>query len=240
MLRAIPFILAAIVIVGLTVVEGSISERWVDQNIQALYCASLLEEVPNRVGDWTGKDDETSAEVLLVAGAEGYVSRQYKNSKDQSVALWLIVGHARDTAVHTPDSCYPASGFKQTQDNTAYLAEYDGIKTKFWTATFKFDDGVTSNTNRVFWTWFKPNPDGTVEWVAPDNPRFKFGSTRALYKMYFTANVKDPDQEAEESVCLEFARTFVPVVTDILKKANDGVPEDFVAEESEEKQISAG
>lgn len=232
--RLIPVVVAVVAIVLLTIVEGSISDRWSDSNRAAAYCATLLNDIPDTIGDWEGVDEEVTDAVIEVAGAEGFISRDYRNKNTgQRVNVWLIVGHARDTAEHTPDICYPSQGFRQCQKNTQYpITLPNGKEVGFWTAAFEQKVGIQKAASRVFWTWFKPALSGEgdvtqVDWVAPENARFHFGSTRALYKLYFTANGVDPEQAPEESVCLEFAGEFITVANEVLKKANNEPPADF-------------
>lgn len=233
MLRIAPFMLAAVVIGALTYVEGSLSDRWTANNLEAIYCAELLDQVPEQVGDWKGENNSVEGEVLQVAGARGFVSRNYVNeSTGKGVAVWLIVGHARDTAEHTPDSCYPSSGFDQSQDNFRYTLDIDGDPVEFWTGMFTRSMLQGQRNERVFWTWFKPNPEGRIDWVAPDRPKFHFRTTRALYKLYFTSIAAESDEAPEESVCLEFAKEFLPELNKVLGKANDGVPEGYTPKES--------
>ena len=238
MLRLIPFAIAAVAIAVLTYVEGKITDRWIDGNIASDYCASLLTEVPDVIGDWEGVDGEVDEEIQRTAGAQGYVSRVYKHkTTGQQVDVWLIVGHARDTAEHTPDSCYPSSGFDQKDPNAVFDLEVEGEPpAQFWTAVFQRQSAFGVGANRVFWAWFKPTlgeeEDGAaegVEWIAPENARFFFGSTRALYKLYFTAQLRDTNQAPDESVCLEFAGEFLPIANEILERANRPIPAGFVA-----------
>lgn len=228
MLRIAPFVIAALLIAAITIVEGSITERWSDVNKRALYCASLLDEVPNQIGDWVGKDTAVEGQTLIVAGAEGFVSRFYaKEGENQGVSVWLIVGHARDTAEHTPDTCYPAQGGVQCQGNDRHEIEIDGKTVQFWTGVFETKQEFGTSYQRVFWTWFEPQAGESVAWVAPKGARWYFGSSPALYKLYFTAVDPDDAQPADESLCLEFAKEFMPELNEVLKKANQGVPDDF-------------
>ncbi len=72
---------------------------------------------------------------------------------------------------------------------------------------------------RVFWSWYNAGEDEdptSVEWEAPSNARWHFGNTRALYKMYFTSEMRDQAETAEESPCRRFAQEFLPVVSQAL------------------------
>ena len=231
--RMIPFILAAVAIVVLTVVEGTISERWIDLSREASYGVELLKQVPKDIGDWNGKDsEEVDEQVLRVAGAKGFVSRDYKNEKTgQFVSVWMIVGHARDTAEHTPDVCYPASGYQTYEERNQYEIDVEGMPVQCWTGMFQRRLAVGESNVRVFWTWFRPDEEGNIEWIAPKNPRFHFGSTPALYKLYFSTGASDADEDPSQSVCLEFAPLFLSEIKPLLEKANQGAPEDFVVPE---------
>jgi hypothetical protein len=89
----------------------------------------------------------------------------------------------------------------------------------------------------VFWSWFNAESEdnqGKVVWEAPENARWHFGNTRALYKMYFTSEMKDSSETADESACLRFAREFMPIVNDALAQVN------LVASTSGESAASSG
>jgi hypothetical protein len=86
----------------------------------------------------------------------------------------------------------------------------------FWTNTFYKENELSGRQLvRVFWSWY--NPESTengnkIIWEAPGNARWHFGNTRALYKMYFTSEMRDPMETAEQSSCLRFARDFMPEI----------------------------
>src|SRR5262249_6140056 len=133
-------------------------------NVSAEQRALLLEKVPKNIGDWHGVDMETDANVRKTAGAIGAVSRAYRNSRTgEQVDLWLIVGHARDVSFHTPDICYPASGFEaRATENSLYSMQFgDGSETApFLTNTFVREDITGQHLERVFWSWYNPeNPE---------------------------------------------------------------------------------
>jgi Protein of unknown function (DUF3485) len=233
MMRAIPIVLAVVAIAVLTVVEGVVSDRWTNVNREATYAAYLLDEVPSEFGDWKGVDQLVDEETQRVAGAEGYVSRTYTNeATGQQVSVWLIVGHARDTAEHTPDVCYPASGLNPREENAPFTMTFEGQPSmRFWTAMFVSNRAAAGPVcQRVFWTWFRPTDGESKGWEAPrGNARWYYGSARALYKMYFTTATKDPDEAPEASPAAEFAKEFMPIVNEVLAKANLGAPDDFDA-----------
>lgn len=228
MSRYLPIVLGVIAIVGLTIPQIQMSDRFAGGNYSAEQRAELLKKIPKRIGDWQGEDMAIDEKVRGVAGAVGAVSRVYRNNRTgDKVDLWLIVGHGRVISAHTPNICYRASGFEmRAPENSLYPMIFQGMdrEAPFWTNTFFKEDLLTKRTMvRVFWSWYNTeNEDykGEVVWEAPANARWYFGNTRALYKMYFTSQMKDPLETAEESACVRFAREFLPIVNEALAEVH--------------------
>ena len=224
MVRYSPFIAAVLLIVGLTYIEVNMTDRLAGTNVSAEQRGELLTKVPSTVGDWHGDDVPVDPNVRKTAGAIGAVDREYRNVRTgEKVRLWLIVGHAREVAFHTPDVCYPSQGFQaRASENSVYPMVFpDQPKTDFLTNTFLLENTAGQQLKRVFWTWYNPtnkDNEGKVVWEAPSNARWHFGNTRALYKMYFTSSMRDPKETAEQSACVRFAREFLPEVNKVLSE----------------------
>jgi hypothetical protein len=244
MLRYLHVAVAVVAIVSLTVVQSLMSDRFIDTNVTAEQRAALLKNVPMEVGEWRGEDLEVTEEVRDTAGAVGAVSRAYRNARTgEEVNLWLIVGHARDISAHTPEVCYRGSGFSMRSDiNALYPFEYAGQtqKADFWTNTFVKEDMKGRQLVRVFWAWYNPVPGEPVEWRAEKNPRWTFGNTRALYKMYFTSTMRDPMETTDQSAAYKFGREFLPVIERVLSQSDirtsvdgEAVPTDATAAPAE-------
>ncbi len=215
MIRYLPIVLGVLVIVGLTIPQIWISDRFESTNVSTIEFAELLKNVPNTIGDWQGEDLPVEDQVRKTAGAVGrYVNRSYKNVRTgDEVNLWLICGHSRDICRHTPEICYPSSGFTtQAKENSLYLISYDGGVADFFTNTFVKEDTLGRSLVRVFWSWYRPREGDKIEWKAPEHPKITFGNSRALYKMYFTSQMGDIGETAEQSPCVRFARDVLPVV----------------------------
>jgi hypothetical protein len=182
----------------------------------------LLQNVPKTIGNWHGEDMPVDETVRDTAGAVGAISRVYRNVRTgETVDLWLIVGHGRAVSAHTPNICYRASGFEmRAPESSLYPMVFPGQpEAPFLTNTFFKEDLTGRRLVRVFWSWYNTENEeheGKVVWEAPSNSRWYFGNTRALYKMYFTSEMRDPMETAEDSPCLRFARDFLPVVNKAL------------------------
>jgi hypothetical protein len=250
MSRYTPAILGVLVIVGLTIPQIVMSDRFADSNVIAEEQAKLLEKVPENFGDWVGEDEAITEEVRRTAGAVGAIQRLYRNKRTgDEVRLWLIVGHARPVSAHTPEICYAGSGFiRRAPENSLHPFAFPGQpEAPFWTNTFTKEDTTGRQFVRVFWSWYNPMDEnakaGKVEWQASKNPRWQFGNTRALFKMYFTNQMPDPKQTTEESPCSRFARDFLPIVNQALsqapEKATEVVVEDVKVTPSENASLEA-
>ena len=232
MLRYLPLIIAAVVIGGGTIYTSIVTDRFTGSvNAKAEHCAQFLKAVPRNIGPWEGEDKEVAENTREIAGAVGFVSRQYRNLETgQEVGVWLIVGHPNQAWRHTPDVCYPASGFRKDKNNH-FTIKVDGQEPlECWTNKFSRTVGPGQNlTLRVFWTWYEPRKNKPVQWQAPGHAvadaRSEFAGGKALYKLYFTTVARSDEEQPQESIANEFAQEFVPIVNDILKKsAGDNPP----------------
>ena len=229
-----PLIIAVLLIASLTLVEGIyMKDRWGAADVTATEFGKRFKDVPKEIGAWSGQDLPVDDIVKQTAGAVSYVSRQYvHNTTGKSVKLWLIVGHSRDIVRHTPNICYPASGFRQDGAIIRQNLVLDsGDSAEFYTAKFDKEDAYSHHTVRVFWAWNHPE---TKIWEAPpdkpliDGPRYHYGLSRALYKVYFTSNVLADEKTVDDNVAADFAKLMLPAIDQAL------FPEDSKAEPADE------
>jgi len=235
----LPFALAAVLIGGLTFVEGYyMKDRWGSLAMEAGELGKRFDQVPKEIGSWVGQDLPVDDIVKKTAGAVNYVSRRYTHSATGGeVKLWLIVGHSRDIVRHTPSVCYPSSGFRQQGSRLRrHIKTDNGKESVFFTAKFYKEDEFSHHTERVFWAWNHPDHN---KWDAPeksgkDNARFHYGLARALYKLYFTATVSGDETNIEDSIAVDFAKSMLPAIDAAL------FPEEATAEAVATEADSAG
>jgi len=209
----LPAVLGLVAIVSLSFYEGfAMKDRWGEPGVEAEELGERFTQVPLNIGEWEGEDLPVDEVVRKTAGAIGYVSRRYTNvTSGKQVVLWLIVGHSRDVTRHTPNICYPSSGFRQTGSQMLHSAELnDGTEAKFYTAKFEKEDALSRSKERVFWTFNHPD---TNQWEAPDKgPRWHYGLAKAIYKLYFTSSVRPDEDTIEDNVATEFAAVMLPAI----------------------------
>ena len=200
---------------SLTYWESIYSDRWVSSSMTAEEFGKRFANVPMAVGPWVGTDMKAEKETLEMAGAVNHVSRRYVHSEtNQSVDMWLIVGHSRDICRHTPDICYPSQGYAQIGTRVQQPIEppADGEpRVMFFTAKFRNESEAGGHLERVFWAW-NGNVEGKDQWEAPSYQKQHYGNNRALYKMYFTAQMGDAEEDVSENVAVDFAELMIPEV----------------------------
>lgn len=229
MLRYLPIALTGVFIFSAAVFNGLSTDRWSGANQKALKYVKVVEALPMRIGDWVGEDGEVDEKTQRAAGAIGYVKRFYRNEKtNETVDVWMIVGHAHAVCRHTPNVCYPSDGYRREQKETHYDLPCgpDGEKLRCWTGLFYKEIAGVESIPRVYWMWCDPRIEGPMLWQAPGHhvvdSRYQFGSSKALFKLYFTTSASSTDETPQESIANQFATEFIPVVNDLLVKAKAG------------------
>ena len=233
-----PAVMGGFLIVSLCFVEGLyLKDRWGKPGAEAALMGQRFKQVPKQIGNWKGEDLPVDEQVKNTAGAVSYVSRRYRNEETgEQVVLWLIVGHSRDICRHTPNVCYPAAGFRQQGAQLSHSVTLDsGTAAKFFTAKFIKENEFGRHAERVFWAWNHPE---TNKWEAPSNPRQHYGLSRALYKLYFTSDVKPNEDAAEDNVAATFARLMLPEIDNALFPQEGAIVADGAEENGVSEQMS--
>jgi hypothetical protein len=110
------WIAMACILLGLS---GAV-RHWRDLHFQALADQSKespfpLKEVPEVLGTWRslkGAEATLDPDIARIAGSSDHVIRSYVDNKTgERVTVLLLYGPSQIVWAHTPDVCYPASGF---------------------------------------------------------------------------------------------------------------------------------
>lgn len=213
---AVPAVAAVLLMVACGALHSKWTESWpwgrsIDDEVQVF--VDRLEKVPSVFGDWEGEDNEPDERQLAVAKLAGVVQRTYTNRlTGQQVSLFLVCGRARNVAVHTPDKCYPAAGFKMSvEGQQRYPVEYDSHRGEFYIARFSKDTPDGSAHLRVFWSW-----NGSGDWVAPFWAKVALARHRRLFKMYAISVLPQPNAPVGEDPAVEFLQEFMAEIQPIL------------------------
>jgi hypothetical protein len=188
-------VMAGLIVTG-AVVHGAVTQRWQTFEPDPAE-AARLHALTVSYRDWEAAgtiDTEMPTNERSVATSRQYVSRQDR----KSAVVTLISGIPGSVSTHTPDVCYPGSGYKTLRGPKQEALELPGGKAvAFYVADFEKEKSGSRDRVRVRWAW---STDGT--WVAPDNPRWQFARRLAavpvLYKVYVATPVPDDDSPDDD------------------------------------------
>jgi hypothetical protein len=79
-------------------------------------CPFPLNELPKVLGSWhelEGSESQLDPETARVAGSSDHIIRVYADpTTGETVSILVLYGLAHSVFAHTPDACYPASGYR--------------------------------------------------------------------------------------------------------------------------------
>ncbi|AMV29483.1 hypothetical protein VT84_34130 [Gemmata sp. SH-PL17] len=177
-------------ILGLVVcgalLNGSVTQRW-DLIASDGGRTDRLHALEVRFEGWQSENVDTDMPLNERSTA---TSRRYLAPDGQhSAVVSFISGIPGSVATHTPDVCYPGSGYKTLRAAHKETIDLPGGPATVYVADFEKETKTKRDRVRVRWAW---TTEG--EWVAPDNPRWQFASqlrAPTIYKVYIATPLGD-------------------------------------------------
>jgi len=228
-------IAAIVMVVGVTVVQGTWTERWGRQHDVAGLerAARLLERAfPKNFGDWGyEKELESDPKELERAGAVGHVSRVYRSGKSKApISAFVVCATPHDASGHTPDRCYPGAGFTigEPEHRETIPLEGGGAAETFTGTFVKADHAL-----RVFWTYgvLEDSPpaasDGAAtarRWIAPGIARIALNGQPSVYKLYAIADQTRLTSAQAMVECKDFLAKLLPALNESFMPERPAAP----------------
>ncbi len=184
------FSVFALVVCG-ALVHGAVTQRW-SPFVSNSDLTARLHAREVRLGDWVPTEVPTEMPENERSTA---TSRRYDSAANKRTAVVsFISGIPGSVATHTPDVCYPGSGYKTLRGpRREEFAPKNGRAGAAYVADFEKKTRTKFDRVRVRWAW---TTDGT--WVAPDNPRWQFAAqfrVATLYKVYVATPLPDGGED---------------------------------------------
>jgi len=111
-----------------------------------------LAEIPTVLGSWhaiEGSEDKLEPEIAKISGAKDHLIRTYEDDKSgQRASVMVLYGLAYIVWAHSPDVCYPATGFRTllpSQDQDLEIP----VPEKPTTARFRLEHYVKSTAGQT-------------------------------------------------------------------------------------------
>lgn len=196
-------IAAALLLMG-GMVHGVYSERWTTSDVLDA-AAAKVGTVPLDIDGWVGTPEVVDPAEYAQAGARAYWSRTYRKDGQEFLVI-LMAGRSGRMSVHTPEVCYRGAGFELNgSPSVVSVNGADGQSLgSFWSATFVKPAALSTDLH-LLWSWSNGQP-----WDAPPNPRWKFASGPALYKLYISQDVSRMPADERVKNRDDFLRAFLP------------------------------
>ena len=193
MFKTPTFLVVAGLIIGGALVNGAATQRWTafapdPARTDALHAVTI------RFEDWQAADVPTEMPTNERSTA---TSRSYTSASTGKAAIvTFISGVPGSVSTHTPDVCYPGSGYQILQAPRRETIELPGGRNGVcYVADFEKKTATRTDRVRVRWAW---TTDGS--WLAPDNPRWQFARQLAaapvLYKVYVATPLPESHDDA--------------------------------------------
>lgn len=187
MLRTVGWVGCVALVVAGAVVHGAATHRWGalapdPARAEAAHALSVS------LADYTAADVPSS---LPVKENSRVTCRQYTASNRPLVVVSVTSGPAGAVSTHTPDVCYPSSGYTTAKAPRKETIDLPGGGTAtYLVAEFEKKTATTFDRQRIRWGW---STDGT--WTVPDHPRFAYLNSPELYKLYVVTAVAPEDAD---------------------------------------------
>jgi hypothetical protein len=180
-------------------VHGAWTGRW-GPAPALVAVAERFKELPLTTGAWTATERELPPRELQMLGAVGCLSRDYHHStRGLKLSVLLLTGLPGDISTHTPEACYPGSGYiLEAPEIRTYRYGPSGVPAEFRTAVAS-KAGATPSILRIDWSW-----RDSKGWSAPEEPRWSFGTEPMLAKLYVVREAADGTIDPEGDPCGEF------------------------------------
>jgi hypothetical protein len=168
-----------------------------------------LKEIPNVLGTWhaTGADAHLDPETLRLAGSSDHILRSYTDSRSgETVSLLVVYGLAQSVFGHTPEVCYPSSGYLAVGKPVDHEFSLPGsaipvhFRSRFFTKTV----ASVTQSHEVFWSFCHAG-----SWLPDVANRWKlFRTSPALFKIQIQGDVTgfSSNQPPVQSLIKELVR----------------------------------
>ena len=179
----------ALLLVGTgALVHGATTHRWSLLSSTTKQMDQLHSHVV-QLGDYQA--EEVPNDMPLKEKSIATSRRYFSPSRNSTAVISVITGTPGSVATHTPDVCYPGSGYKTLKAPVRESLNVPGIgKISYYVAEFEKKTATRTERHRVRWSW---STDGV--WEAPDRPRFSYLRVADLAKIYIVTSLGDGESE---------------------------------------------
>ncbi len=200
MMRTLSFLLCGLLVAAAAIAHGAITHRWTTLQPNPERAAAAHAHAV-ALGDYQSKDipSELPVKERSVVNCRQYTSP----SGNPAVVVSITSGPPGAVSTHTPDVCYPSSGYTTVRPPKRETIDLPGGGTaSYLVAEFEKKTATTVERHRVRWAW-----SAGAGWDVPTSPRLAYLREPRLFKLYAVTAVPPGDTSADGD--LPAVRTFV-------------------------------
>jgi len=178
-----------------------------------------LKEIPTVLGTWKmveGAETTLDPQIARIAGSSDHIVRTYRSERTGEHATVLVLyGLAPLVWGHTPEICYPATGYKEiaAPRDVKIDVEAAGAEVPFRQAVYGISQGGASSYHDVYYSFRNAGewaPDMGVHWK-------RFRSHPGMFKIQVERRVESAG--AKDDACRDL---LAALVAEIEAKAGGG------------------
>ena len=215
----------AIVLIGASAIFRGWQSSRIEAAAESVEVAPFpLSEVPKQLGTWKaiGGDEELEADILEIAGASDYLSRNYIDERTgQEISVLIVFGPAEEIVGHTPVVCYPAVGFQpsdKSQDHRLGLKLEHPIR--FRSTVFTKGEGSVVDREEVYWAFrhqgiWSPTAQST---------RKSFRTNPAMFKVQVQRRVNSSERRGLNNPSEALLEQLVPFLEQKITETDSANP----------------
>lgn len=190
MMRTASFLLCGLLVAVAAVAHGAITHRWATLQPNPERAAAAHAHVI-ALADYQSKDIPSE---LPVKERSSVTCHQYTSpSGNPAVVVSITSGPPGAVSTHTPDVCYPSSGYATVRPPKRETIDLPGGGTaSYMVAEFEKKTATTVERHRVRWAW-----SAGAGWDVPDSPRLAYLKQPQLFKLYVVTAVPPGDSSAD-------------------------------------------
>lgn len=123
-----------------------------------------LKDLPMELGPWKGFDDVVDNQIIRITGSTDSIFRTYQHQfTGQKVGLLVLFGPCTAMYGHTPEVCYPATGYSPVRPARSREIKAGAQAWPFRELVYTKGEGGQTDIQEVFYTWrysgkWNPNP----------------------------------------------------------------------------------
>lgn len=168
-----------------------------------------LKDLPMTLGPWRGQDEVVDEQIIRTTGSTDSIFRTYQHQvTGQCVSLLVLFGPSTEMYGHTPEVCFPSSGYQELKGPRSRVVRSGRSSWPFRELVYTKGEGGQTDIQEVYYTWrssgrWSPDPGGykTLERIPS---LFKVQAGRRFFGAG-EVDLRDVGNPCEDSLALMMA-----------------------------------